>query len=71
MIELPSFCHMTASTIYNFSYVLKFLVTSWIEILTHNLFFKIPLFATVFIKTTFKDSKRVKIIRNYVLKCIH
>ena len=25
--------------------------------------------ATMFIKTTFKDSKKVKRIRNYVLKC--
>ena len=25
--------------------------------------------ATMFIKTTFKDSKKVKIIRDYVLKC--
>ena len=24
---------------------------------------------TMFIKTTFKDSNKVKIIRNYVLKC--
>ena len=25
--------------------------------------------ATMFIKTTFKDSKKVKIVGNYVLKC--
>ena len=25
--------------------------------------------ATVFLKTTFRDSQKIKIIRNYVLKC--
>ena len=32
-------------------------------------FAKVIKIASMFIKTTFKDSKKVKIIKNYALKC--
>ena len=69
---------------YSFSYVIKFCWWSHGQKLwCHNLYFKIPFLrkprvvnfadfikiAIMFIKITFKDSKKVKQNRKYILKC--
>ena len=77
MLELTSFDHMTTCTMKFESRDRFFWVTSFTEIITsHFLFQNVDLnFAdiikiiTIFIKTFFKDSKKVKRSRNYVLKC--
>ena len=78
MLELPNFGHMTTSTIQHDK---MFLVTSLGEIITsfQNTFIlrrsgvanfaDIIKVATMFIKTTLKDSKKSKGIRKYVSKC--
>ena len=54
MLELPNFCHMT---------------TSILRRPRVAIFTDIIKIVTMFIKTFFKDSRKVKRIRNYVLKC--
>ena len=84
MIDLPNFGHIIKSTIWFESRDKVLLVTSWTEVLTSKPLFQntiilrkprvvnlagIIKITTMFIKTTIKDWKKVKIIRNYILKC--
>ena len=84
MLELPNFGHMTTFTIYLESHDKILLVTSWTEAMTsypllHNTFnlrrSKVAIFAEIikiviiFIKTIFKDSRKLIRNRNYVSKC--
>ena len=77
MLELPNFGHITTK-VKRESRDKIFLVTPQTEILQNTYFLRrtrvanfsdIIKIATKFIKTTCNDSKKVKIIRNYVLKC--
>ena len=80
---LPNVGHITKSTIYYESLDKTGLVTSWTETLMSQALFQntfilrrlrgtnfadIIKIETMFIKTTFKESIKVKRIRNYVLK---
>ena len=82
MLELPNFGHMAKLTLwhYDLNHVIKF---CWWrhekKLWRHNFFFKKLLFfwrpgvdiikiLTTFIKTTLKDSRKVRRIRNYVSK---
>ena len=83
MLELPNFGHMTTSK-KSFESIHKILLAMpWIEIMTSQPLFQntfisrkprvanfsdIIKLASLFINTTCKDSKKVKRIRNYVLK---
>ena len=84
MLELPNFGHMATSTIEIDSRSKILLETSWTEIVTSSSQFqntfilrtlRVTNFAdiikatTMFIKKIFIDSKKVKRISNYVLKC--
>ena len=84
ILELPNFGHMTTSIIWFESRDKILLVTSWAEIMMSWPFFQnifilqkpgVAIFAdiikvvTVFSKTIFKNSRKVKWIRNYVSKC--
>ena len=81
MLGLPNFSHMATSTIWFESHN-KILWRHGQKLCCHNLHFKmllrwpgVAIFAdiikivTMFIKTIFKDSRKVKRIRNYVSKC--
>ena len=82
MLKLPNFDHMTISRMQFESRGKIMLVTSWTEIMTSQPLFQnvfilrrprvanfddIIKIATMFVKKTFKDSKKVRGIRNYVL----
>ena len=82
MLELSNSGHMNTSTVWFESLGKILLVTSLTEIMALSRFFQntfilwmfrvanfadIIKIATMFIETTFKDSKKVKRIRNYVL----
>ena len=84
ILQVPNFGHMTTSTVSFESRDKILLVTSWIEIMTSQLLFQNTLilrrprvvnFTDVikikikFMKTTYKDSKKVKRIKNYIIKC--
>ena len=83
MLELPNFGHMTTFTIWFESRDKILLVASWTEIMTSQPLYEnafilrrptVANFADIIkiptiIKKTFKDSKKVKRIRNYVFKC--
>ena len=83
MLELLNFVYMTTSTIWFESRDKMLLVTLWANVMTSLPLFQITFIsrrprlanfgdiikiATMFIKATFKDSKKVQRIRNYVLK---
>ena len=82
MLQLPNFGHMNTSAIQFESRDKILLVTSSTGIVTFSLFQNnilrrpgVAIFAdiikviTMFIKKIFKDSRKVKRIRNYVSKC--
>ena len=84
MLELPNFSHMNTSTMQFKLRDKILLVTSWTEIMASETLFQntftlrrswVAIFAdiikivTMFIKKIFKDSRKVKRIRNYVSKC--
>ena len=84
MLELPNHGHMTASAIEFDSRKKMLLMMSWTDILTsypllQNFFVlerpRVVIFANIikalimFIKTIFKESKKLKRIGNYVSKC--
>ena len=82
MLELPNFGNMAISTIKfesrdNFFDDVMDINYNVITFISKYLYFKprAAIFAdiikiiTIFIRTIFKDSKKVKIIRNYVSKC--
>ena len=84
MLELPNFGHITTSIIYFESRDKILLLTSWTGIMTSSPLFqnifvlrrpRVAIFAdiikiiTMFIKKIFKDSRKVKRIRNHVSKC--
>ena len=84
MLELPNFGHMNTSTMQFESRDKILLVTSSTEIMTSKtllqntvilrrlgvvIFADIVKITTRFIKHIFKDSRKAKRIRNYVLKC--
>ena len=84
MIDLPNFGHIIKSTIWFESRDKVLLVTSWTEVLTSEPLFQntiilrkprvanlagIIKITTMFIKITIKGWKKVKRIRNYILKC--
>ena len=84
MLDLPNVFRMTASTIYSGSLDETLLVKSWTKNHVPIIFIsktfmlrrpRVAIFAdinkivTMFIKTIFEDSKKVKRIKNYISKC--
>ena len=77
VLEILKFGHMTIST-KKLSHVIRLcLLRHRLKFWRHSIYFKIALanfpdiikIATTFIETTFKDSKKLRRTRNYLLKC--
>ena len=83
LTEMLELGHMTTLP-YNLSHMIKLLVTPWTNIMMSQPLFKntcilrrlevtifvdIVKIVTIFKRTTFKDSNKAKIIKNYASKC--